>query len=128
MPNTITVINSALLGLNCNNDFSTLYDLPDGLYSITLQISPYDSFSQVTKYYLRTSLLENKLNELLVRLELSDYSVKREVYLQEKIVHIEMLLSSAKAEACLGNDIRALMKYRLASRITDHLYNHVTHR
>lgn len=62
--NGVTILNSVNLGLNCvdcgKNEF---YDLPDGIYEITVKGSP-DKFS-ITKMYLKTTTLRNNLDDII---------------------------------------------------------------
>lgn len=63
--NGVTIFNSSNLGLNCYNCDDNLNDLPDGVYEITVKGSP-DKFNK-TRYYLKTTLLQNKLDEILIK-------------------------------------------------------------
>jgi len=118
IPGQVTVVNSNLLQLSCDPSFTLFFDLPDGLYWITQQIDPADTL-YVTKPYLRTSLLEQKYDRLLVRLELSDFSFRRDRDLKDTIIQLDILIQSAKAETRFCNDIKAIEKYRMADRLAD---------
>lgn len=63
--NGVTILNSINLGLNCVDCGKiNLYDLPDGIYEITVKGSP-ASFNK-TRYYLKTTILQNKLDQILI--------------------------------------------------------------
>jgi hypothetical protein len=64
--NGVTILNSVNLGLNCVDCGKTqFYDLPDGIYEITVKGSP-DRFCK-TRMYLKTTTLQNKLDEILIK-------------------------------------------------------------
>lgn len=62
--NGITIFNSLNLGLNCNEGDINYNDLPDGVYEILVKGSP-DKFNK-KRYYLRTTILQGKLDDILI--------------------------------------------------------------
>lgn len=118
IPNQALVLNSSLLGLSAYSGTDIqLFDLPDGIYSITQQIDPADILYR-SREYLRTNQLERKYDRLLVRLA---FSGNRERQLVNYIIQLDILLQSAKAEARLCNSNKAINKYRLADQLADKL-------
>lgn len=99
--NTLTSINSSLLGLNDINKFS---DLPDGIYTLIYSICPSDIFCK-TKLYLRTISLEHKLWDIL--------TVKTEFTKEEekKLLLFDKLLKTAKSFAYKGDSVKAQLYY-----------------
>lgn len=64
--NGVTILNSYNLGLNCVDCGKVeLFDLPDGVYEITVKGSP-DRFNK-KRFYLKTTITRSKLDELLIK-------------------------------------------------------------
>lgn len=63
--NSVNILNSLNLGLNCSDCGDTFTDLPDGVYEITVKGSP-DKFYK-KRYYLKTTTLQNKLDDVLIK-------------------------------------------------------------
>lgn len=104
--NSINIINSNILGLTsavCNDE---LNNLPDGLYEITQMVCPYDELYK-TQLLLKTTQLECKYKKFLLNLDCSNLNEK-------DIIHIDILIQSAKAEAEYNNKEKAIEKYQAA--------------
>ena len=100
-PNTLTPINSSLLGLSNINSFS---DLQDGVYTLTYRICPENIFYK-RKLYLRTVNLEYKLWDILtVKTEFS----KEE---EKKLLLFDKLIKTAKSFAYKGDSVKAQIYY-----------------
>lgn len=95
---------------------STLYSLPDGLWTIEYCVQPCDTLS-VKYYYLRTTLALNKYASLLCKLRLSDCLPSQETLEMIEQLHvIKMYLDAAKAkvEICHApNEGQAMYDYAI---------------
>jgi hypothetical protein len=122
--NTILSLNSNLLEITCVTSEEALSDIPDGVYKITQSIDP-----DLTSYqaFLRTTLLQKKIDRLFVKLESSDYATRKDRDLRNSIEDILMLKFGAEAEARLCNESRAARNYRqadiLANRLLKQYFN-----
>lgn len=103
IPNQPNFFGSALLSTLCNFECT---QLPDGVYNITYSIEPRPE-NNITKRWLRTTLLEYKLFNALVRNDLSEVDKK-------EIEHFEFLLRMAKSYAYLDNTEFATKVYNEA--------------
>lgn len=100
-PNSFTLINSSLLGLNNINEFS---DLQDGVYTLTYEICPETIFYK-RKLYLRTINLEYKLWDILT--VKTDFTKEEE----KKLLLFDKLLKTAKSFAYNDDAVKAQLYY-----------------
>jgi hypothetical protein len=104
--NGITILNSHTLGLNCSTCGDTFYDIPDGIYEITVKGSP-DKFYK-KRHYLRTTIIQSRIDELLVKHYTSDCGECTENSLEiSKILRYKDLLSVAEAFVRKGHICQA---------------------
>ena len=62
----VTLLNYIYLDINCNKGCPTDFkELPDGIYEITVKGSPENFYKK--RFYLRTTLLELQLDEILIQ-------------------------------------------------------------
>lgn len=111
--NTIIEINSDILGTTDNCDVTgELLDLEDGVWQITMAVCPYEEL-YTRKCYLRTTKLECRLNDLLIRHD--NCGCLDETEFKKTILDIDFLILSAKASASICDEHKATMKYRKAN-------------
>lgn len=98
------------------NAGSTLYNLPDGIWTIEYCVQPCDVLS-VKYYYLRTTLALNKYASLLCKLRLDNCLPSEETLTMINELHvIKMYLDAAKAkvEICHApNEGQAMYDYAI---------------
>lgn len=108
----ISVYNSDAFNLTVPQDGDCIAPLPDGVYTLTMKICPYDEFF-TTRYHLKSSTFNIAYQELLLKYEDND-SCWAQKELQQMIMDIDILIQSAKAEVNRGNVQRATDKYKAA--------------
>lgn len=108
----INIVNSNSLGLTGVSCSEELSDLPDGVYEITQMVCPYDQLYK-TKLYLKTTKLDCLYKKLLTE---ADFKLccTPEATLEKELIHIDILIQSAKAEAEEYNTAKAQEKYSAA--------------
>lgn len=103
--NAVNYITTKTTGLDCEGCCTELSDLPDGVYKITVKGSP-EKFCY-TRYYLKTTLVDAKLDELLV----ASYTDCDECNIDDdeisKVVMYKNLLEVANASVRRGEISRA---------------------
>lgn len=117
--NSVFEINSDSIGLTekCDTE-NSFADLPDGVWQITMAVCPYEElFSK--KCYLRTTMLECKLTDLLLRFD--DCGCTDVESFKKDIINIDILLLSAKAEVSICNVEKATSKYKQALKLINNL-------
>lgn len=118
-PNSIITLNSDNLSLTDPCDYDYLADLPDGVYQITMMICPYtDLYNK--QCYLKATQLENQYNNLLLNLDLHCKCLE-ENKLEQELIHIDILIQSAKAESRICNIQKATQKYQAACKAVESL-------
>lgn len=94
--NGVTILNSYTLGLNCSSCGENFYDIPDGIYEITVKGSP-DKFNK-KRYYLKTTLTQAKIDDLILRHYSNDCGECNENSIEiSKILRYQDLISVAEA-------------------------------
>lgn len=123
----INILNANTIGITkaVIHDYSCLIDLPDGVYTFTYRICPYDKV-QVTKQYLRTTQLNIQVKALYRLLENTDCSLLEDRKLKNKLLDIEQFISGGKAFAEDGNPIKASNFYQIAAKFTSDLLKTLT--
>lgn len=108
----INIVNSNTLSLTNAPCHTALMDLPDGVYEITQMVCPYDQLYK-TKLYLKTTKLECSYDKLLLDQNFNSTCLPINI-LEKELIHIDILIQSAKAEARAYNPIKAQNKYTAA--------------
>lgn len=119
-PKTVNVLNANTIGITktFQSSYDCLVDLPDGVWTFTYRVCPYDSV-YLTKNILISSQLNVKLEYLYMKLEGTDCSLKEDRQLKNKLVDIDIFLKTAKAYAKECNITKASNFYQIASKFTD---------
>ena len=121
-PRITNVLNANTIGITKTyaGSYNTLSDLPDGVWTFTYRICPYDKVF-VTKYQLISSQLNKKLDSIYQQLENTDCSLKEDRQLKNKLVDIDIFLKTAKSYAKENNVDKASNFYQIAYKFADDL-------
>lgn len=103
--NGITVLNSVNLGLNCGDCGKEFFDLPDGVYEITVKGSP-DKFNK-KRYYLKTTTLLNKIDDALLKVYNDCQTCSENLTDVDKILRYKNLIDIAEAFIRKGHKCEA---------------------
>ena len=114
----INIYNSYTLGLSSSAQTTDLIDLPDGVYTITYAICPYDELN-VKVYHLRACLAWCRFDKAVKALFDSCYNVDQN--LSKKLQHIEWLLKGASVFAGDCEVQKAVDMYRLATDLLEEI-------
>jgi len=119
---TLNTYNSNDLKLTCVDNESQLGNLPDGMYTIKMSISPEYSYNR-TKSFLRTTNIRRKYGIAVMKTDITccsdDIKKQHMVYLDEINYYIECAIAA-------GNDCSgtvAMTLYQEASRMLDAFIN-----
>ena len=93
--NSVTILNSHNLRLNCGTCGEEYYDLPDGIYEITIKGSP-DRFNK-KRYYLKTTTLQSKLDDLLISNYTDECEKNDNILTTNKVLRYKDLIHIAEA-------------------------------
>lgn len=104
-PNIVTVLTSNTIGLTNILENSCNSVLPDGVYKITQKICPYQ-YLWITKYHLRTTMLDCQINLLFTFFDELENPTKQDIQLKKDITDILIFLESAKANISKHNTER----------------------
>jgi len=115
----VNTFNSSTLKINMVLNQNCLVDLPDGVWHFNYKICPYQ-YVHVSKYYLRTALLKQKMAYLQDRIDLADCEVKEDSDLKSQILNVYVLLEGAK-DVVNKNPKKAGQYYQLADKIVTKL-------
>jgi len=114
--NSITFLNSNLLGITSTSNYESLQDLPDGLYTGKISMCPYDKFFY-EKSWFRTCQLECIYKKAVLKLNISScescFSKEKLDRLQRAFIYIE----GAKFNAEKSNLKEANKLYSAAEKI-----------
>lgn len=129
IPKKINILNANTIGITKTfiNNYNCLTDLPDGVWTLTYMICPYDLVS-TTKHILRDAQLLKKLDELYRLLDLADCSLKEDRTFKNKMVDIEIFLKTAHTYAKDGNCEKASKYYQIADKFTNDLTKKLTNK
>jgi hypothetical protein len=116
----VNTLNSSTIGLTAFVPSDCPLDFPDGIYKFTYGICPY--VLNVTKYRVRTTQLDEKLNMIYKTLECNLYSNES---VQRELLQIYLAKESAKANASLFYLQNAESDFRIATDKTDILYDKI---
>lgn len=103
--NGITILNSVNLGLNCGECGDEFFDLPDGVYEITVKGSP-DKFNK-KRYYLKTTTLLNKIDDALLKVYNDCQTCSENLTDVDRILRYKNLISIAEAFIRKGHKCEA---------------------
>jgi hypothetical protein len=112
IPNQVNVINSVNLGCDCDTD------LPDGLYNLRYGVNPHDVVFKC-KDYFKVSLLLERIDDLLLNLDVCDLDSKKAI--KDKIVDLFILVKAIPVNTACGRTQMAVEQYKLAMKIIDRL-------
>lgn len=103
--NGVTILNSSNLGLNCYECGDEFYDLPDGVYEITVKGSP-DKFNK-KRLYLKTTTLQSKIDDALLKAYSDCDSCSDNLTDVDKILRYQDLIRIAEAFIRKGHKCEA---------------------
>lgn len=112
------------VGITCpSGPDCTICNLPDGYWQLTYTISPALTYT-VTKSFMRTDLLQQKLAEVFLSLDLDkcDETVSRQDMLKVDQIQYYIQTSIAAGNKC--NEKLAIDLYNIAERMLDEFLNH----
>lgn len=115
----INIVNSNSLGLTGASCSEALADLPDGVYEITQMVCPYNELYK-TQLWLKTTQLQCTYDKLLTAYDFNLCCTPRTI-LEKDLIHIDILIQSAKAEAKNFNAYKAQKKYAAALKALNQL-------
>lgn len=118
-PKSINTINSNLVGITISCDYNSLRELPDGIWTFRYSIKP-NLTSYVDRYYMRTAIIECKLQGLLLKNLMNDKldSTKRDQNLKS-ILDAEILIEGSISAANRADIQTSLELYRKADKLLD---------
>lgn len=115
-PNQLNILNANNLGLSQAITPDNLPNLPDGIYTITVRMCPFDSFT-VTKTILQNCQqicdFRNQLISMDLLCECDNNAEKARIKLND----ISLLIEASKAHAARCNVIKAMEHYKKADRM-----------
>jgi hypothetical protein len=114
-PIPVQNINAILLDIVCVDCETN--PLPDGIYEIVYQEGAGPVFSTVTKYHLRTNQFMKQYQELLLKIEHSEFTVREDQVIKNICMDLDILIQSAQAHAEQDNIDRAQELFTKASKI-----------
>lgn len=103
--NEVNYISSSTTGLSCFDCGDNLIDLPDGIYEITVKGSP-EKF-QCSRYYLKTTKIENELDDRLLEAYSECKSCSENNDDIEKVLRYKNLIEVANAAVRKGDKCTA---------------------
>lgn len=119
----VNTFNSSTLGLNETLKINFLQDLPDGVWQFRYKICPYN-YVFVDKKHMRVTQLTIKLRDVYNKLSLEacDCPTQQDVYLQNRLNQINVLIEGAKSVVNLDST-KAFRYYNLADKLADDILN-----
>lgn len=118
--NRTTSLNSNNLDLTCAETEADLISLPDGIYKFDLFVCDGAKFSE-TFFYLRTVLLQTRLDNFLIKLTINNCSDNESCI--NEYFKMQLLLDAAHAHLRDGNVKRASYHYQQVLEMMDNLEN-----
>jgi hypothetical protein len=118
-PKGITSINSGVLFSAFTTELPGLVPLPDGVYTITYKIQPYDTF-HLTRTTLRSTVVEMELDKGFVAVE---QNCRHAWYQRWKsdLLNVSIMLSTAHALARLGNTDKSALVFQEVQMETERI-------
>lgn len=119
--NQVNTFNSNTLGLAQAIFINHPTVLPDGIWKFRFKICPYN-YIFIDKNYMRTTLLEQKLDQAYNQIDLLGCMDKTTEFILMELTKVEILIKGAKA-AVKKSEKLAWSYYQLANRIVDEIIN-----
>ncbi len=116
--NTITTFNSNTLGITCVSDIRLLTNLPDGIWTVKLSISPPIQWN-VERAFIRTEQIQQKLGEAFLKVDLTQCNINAQRENMRVVDEISFFIQAAIAAANQCNNILAMNLYRTANTMLD---------
>lgn len=107
----INTFNSNTIGLTSILESNCPVEFQDGVYTFDYRVCPYNHFS-IEKTILRTVILDNQLKKIYTLINLD----KCDSLLKKDLLEIHILIESAKANAELGLNTKAIKEYSIAQK------------
>lgn len=114
-PRVVNVLDSHTIGLSQALESWCPVDLPDGVYTYTYKICPYETL-KITKSYLRTTLIDKDIAQIYETLSFIECCKDDLTAIKKELVDIYIFLESGKANATLGNIDKAGKDYSIACK------------
>jgi hypothetical protein len=115
---SINVFNSNDLNITCVGATSFLTDLPDGVWTVKLSISPPIQWN-VEKSFIRTEILQQKFGRAFLKADLEECRLSGNRENMKALDEIYFYIQSSIAAANECNYILAMNLYRLANTMLD---------
>lgn len=115
---SIQVYNAATLGLNCVDSNCTTFPLPDGIYNVKYSIYPAYTY-YVQKTFIRVSALQEKLDEVYLKMELMECDRALEEQDRKLLDTIQAFIDGAIAAANNCANKLAMELYRKAQKMME---------
>lgn len=125
-PKAVNIINSNLAGITFSCDYDNLRELPDGIWTLKYSIKP-NLTTFVSKYYLRTSLIECRIQNMLVKNLLDEGDPTKKKMQLDNILAVRLLVDGAIAAANKGETQTAMDFYTKASKVLDNMNSKCDH-
>lgn len=125
----VNILNANTIGITKTfvNNYQCLVDLPDGVWTLTYRICPYEVVFK-TKHILRTEQLNIKIKQLYKLIEATDCSLKEDRRLKNKLIDINIFLQTGKAYAEDCDIKKASNFYQIADKFTNDLLKELTYK
>lgn len=112
IPGTTIVLNSDDLKLTDNCEYEALADLPDGVYQIKMKVCPYNQLFK-KQCFLKDTIFYRNYQTLLLSFDQGCDGYDTDD-LKRKVLDLDILLQSAKAEVSQCNVDRGIQKFQTA--------------
>lgn len=117
-PKSITTFNSNSLNITCVTDISMLANLPDGIWTVKLTISPPIQWF-VERSFIRTEQIQQKLGKAFLKTDITQCNLDVRNEQMKVIDEISFYIQAAIAAANQCNNILAMNLYRTANTMLD---------
>jgi len=114
----INVFTSNDLNITCVTTAAQLTDLPDGIWSVKMSISPPIQWN-IEKSFIRTEILQQKFGRAFLKADLMDCNLSGNRENMKALDEIYFYIQSSIAAANECNYILAMNLYRLANTMLD---------
>lgn len=119
-PMSINIINSNMAGITIACDYDGLYEMPDGIWVFKYSIKP-NLTSFVSKYFMRTTLIECKLQSILLKNLLSEGDPIINATQLKSLLDVQLMIEGSIAAANKGDVQTANSIYKKASSVLENL-------
>ena len=120
--NTAVFLNSNQLNLTCVTDPSLLSILPDGIWTVSISVSPSITYNK-TKTFLRTINLQQEFGKAFLKTNLTQCSQDVRVEQMKVIDEISYYIDAAVAAANQCNNVLAMNLYQTANTMLVNFVN-----